>query len=164
MSLTWDVGRDFQSIRESHSRHFPKSRVRLLRRLRPHLSADTTLLRGALRLSLPPLLHGVEGVLQRRSFGLGFLNFAPLAHQLVSRWQLLTLPHKSPGHLPRDSCPSSRGGWSSIQFGRAKPGPITRTGILPKRPKGVKRYEPTPFWKHSARFMSNPSLAGYRKK
>ena len=74
------------------------------------------LLRGALGLRLTALLHGVEGILQRRSSSLRFLDFAPLAHQLVDRWQVVTPSHKSPGHSPRDACPTSQGGWSSIQF------------------------------------------------
>src|SRR4029077_21259274 len=68
VSLTGDVGRDFEPVRQPDARDLAKSRVRLLRSVREHAGAD------------PPLLRGAgEG----RALGLALGRAATFADQLV---------------------------------------------------------------------------------
>src|SRR6478609_11822374 len=79
-----DVGRDLHLVREAHARDLPQRGVRLARRHRPDLEADTALLRGARNgdlLAVQPVPVRPHG----RRLDLRDLAGPAVAHELADR-------------------------------------------------------------------------------
>ncbi len=79
---TWDVGGDFDQVRQTNTRVLPQSGVWLLRCHRPHTSSDPTLLRS--RVIGKRLLLAVVTEVQGWRVRLRYLRFTTLTHQLVN--------------------------------------------------------------------------------
>src|SRR5450759_898943 len=129
-----DVGRDFHLVGEPDSGDLAKGRVRLLRRHRADLQADTALLGGTRDRHLA-LVEAVPDLAHRRGLDLRDLRLPAVAHELADRRHGDAVPFSwsagpaapSPGCVPDSNA------------GRSPPDAVNAGRSTQRRPTGRSR-------------------------